>query len=126
MIVEKFGIHPTNFALARAIVGDKSDNLDGVKGVGLPTLAKRLPFLAEEKAYTIQEVKEFCVNANSTLKAYGNIVESQEVIEENYKLMQLYSPSISVQNKQKIKYTIRNTELTFDKTFKRIVLGEKK
>jgi len=70
------------------------------------------------------------------------------VIEENYKLMQLYSPSISVQNKQKIKYTIRNTELTFDKTstdgmmledgigktswldlyttFKRIVLGEKK
>ena len=148
MIVEKFGIHPTNFALARAIVGDKSDNLDGVKGVGLPTLAKRLPFLAEEKAYTIQEVKEFCENANSTLKAYENIVESQDVSEENYKLMQLYSPSISVQNKQKIKYTIRNTELTFDKTstdgmmledgigktswldlyttFKRIVLGEKK
>ena len=116
MIVEKFGIHPTNFALARAIVGDKSDNLDGVKGVGLPTLAKRLPFLAEEKAYTIQEVREFCENANSTLKVYENIAESQEVITENYKLMQLYSPSISVQNKQKIKYTIRNTELTFDKT----------
>ena len=43
-IVEKFGIHPTNFALARAIAGDKSDNLPGVQGVGLPTVAKRLPF----------------------------------------------------------------------------------
>ena len=147
-IVEKFGIHPTNFALARAIVGDKSDNLEGVKGVGLPTVANRLPFLSEEKTYTIQEVKEFCESSNSTLKAYTSIVENQKVIEENYKLMQLYSPSISVQNKQKIKYTIRDTELTFDKTstdgmmledgisktswldlyttFKRIVLGGKK
>jgi len=115
-IVEKFGIHPTNFALARAIVGDKSDNLEGVKGIGLPTIAKRLPFLAEEKTYSIDEVNTFCKHSNSTLKAYANIVESQDTIEENYQLMQLYSPSISVQNKEKIKYTIRNSELNFNKT----------
>jgi len=116
MIVEKFGIHPTNFALARAIVGDKSDNLEGVKGVGLPTVANRLPFLSEEKSYTIQEVKEFCESANSPLKAYQSIIENQKVIKENYKLMQLYSPSISIQNKQKIKYIVEETELTFNKT----------
>ena len=29
-IVEKFNIHPNNFALARAIVGDVSDNLPGI------------------------------------------------------------------------------------------------
>tara|TARA_B100000700_G_scaffold319005_1_gene413304 strand:+ start:4225 stop:5181 length:957 start_codon:yes stop_codon:yes gene_type:complete len=115
-IVEKFGIHPTNFALARAIVGDKSDNLDGIKGIGLPTIAKRLPFLSEEKTYTINEVAEFCENANSTLKAYQNIVEGQDVIKENYQLMQLYAPSISVQNKTKIKHIIRDTDLTFNKT----------
>jgi len=116
MIVEKFGIHPTNFALARAIVGDKSDNLEGIKGVGLPTIAKRLPFLSEEKTYSIDEVTNFCENSNSTLKAYQNIVEGEEIIKENYQLMQLYSPSIAVQNKTKIKYTIRETELTFNKT----------
>jgi DNA polymerase-1 len=115
-IVEKFGIHPTNFALARAIVGDKSDNLDGVPGIGLATVAKRLPFLAEEKTYGIDKVVEFCANANSTLKAYQNIVESEPIIKENYQLMQLYSPSISVQNKTKIKSIIRDTELTFNKT----------
>ena len=115
-IVEKFGIHPTNFALARAIVGDKSDNLDGVPGIGLATVAKRLPFLAEEKTYGIDKVVEFCANANSTLKAYQNIVESEPIIKENYQLMRLYSPSISVQNKTKIKSIIRDTELTFNKT----------
>ena len=60
MIVDKYGIHPTNFALARAIAGDKSDNLEGVSGVGLPTVAKRLPFLAEQKTYTLDAVKAFC------------------------------------------------------------------
>jgi len=116
MIVEKFGIHPTNFALARAIVGDQSDNLEGIKGVGLPTIAKRLTFLSEEKSYTIPEVVEFCENVNGSLKAYKNIAESQALIEQNYQLMQLYSPNISVQTKNKIKYIIKNAELTFNKT----------
>jgi len=115
-IIEKFGIHPTNFALARAIVGDKSDNLEGVKGVGLPTIAKRLPFLSEDKTYTIDEVSEYCKLTNSNLKAYHNIIESHDTIKENYKLMQLYSPSISVQTKRTIKEIVKNTELTFDRT----------
>ena len=115
-IIEKYGIHPTNFALARSIVGDKSDNLDGVPGVGLATVAKRLSFLAEEKTYTIDDVVEFCENNNSNLKAYQGISESESIIKENYQLMQLYAPSISVQNKTKIKSTIRDTELLFNKT----------
>ena len=115
-IVEKFGIHPTNFALARAIAGDKSDNLDGIKGVGLPTIAKRLPFLSEDRTYTIDEVCEYCRLSNSSLKAYQNIADNGDLITENYKLMQLYSPSISVQGKKKIKYIVRNSELFFNKT----------
>ena len=115
-VVEKYGIHPTNFALARAIVGDKSDNLDGVPGVGLATVAKRLSFLVEEKTYTINDVIEFCENSNTKLKAYNNICDNEDIIKENYQLMQLYAPSISVQNKTKIKSTIRDTELAFNKT----------
>ena len=115
-IIEKFGIHPTNFALARAIVGDKSDNLEGVPGIGLPTVAKRLPFLSEEKAYTIDEVNEYCKLVESDLKAYQNILNNKAMIKENYKLMQLYSPSISVQTKKEIKNIIKNTDLDLDKT----------
>ena len=124
MIIEKFGIHPTNFALARAIVGDQSDNLEGVKGVGLPTIAKRLTFLSEEKSYTIPEIMEFCENSNSSLKAYKNIAESQELIEQNYQLMQLYSPNISIQTKNKIKYIIDNSESTFNKTYTNTMMLE--
>jgi DNA polymerase-1 len=49
-IVEQFSIHPNNFAIARAIDGDKSDNIEGVKGVGLKTLVKSFPELSESES----------------------------------------------------------------------------
>ena len=124
-IVEEFGIHPTNFALARAIVGVRSDNLPGIKGVGLSTIAKRLPFLIEGKTYTIDSVIDHCKNAEGELKVYKTIVENQETIEHNYKMMQLYAPSISVQGKSKLKYTIENfnTELN-QTTFKTMMIED--
>lgn len=115
-IVEKFGIHPTNFALARAIVGDKSDNLDGVPGVGMPTVAKRLPFLKEEKTFTIDDVVEYCKQVEKPVNAYSNIVANVDVIHENYKLMQLYVPSISVQGRRFINETLKDFKPEFNKT----------
>ena len=38
------------------------------------------------------------------------------MIASNYDLMQLYSPSMSVQTKQKINWTIQHFEYLFDKT----------
>ena len=115
-IIEKFGIHPNNFALARAMVGDRSDNIEGVKSVGLPTVAKRLPFLVEEKSYTISEIIEYCKDSELKLKAFENIIEAEEVISENYKIMQLYSPFISPQGKSKVRYNVDNAEYHFNKT----------
>ena len=115
-LLEEFGIHPTNFALARAIAGDTSDNLKGVKGVGLGTISKRLPFFAEEKSATISDLIEFCENDNTGLRAFSSICESREVIEDNYKIMQLYSPSMSIDDKSRVRYTIDNFEPEFNKT----------
>ena len=115
-IIEEYGIHPTNFALARAIAGDKSDNLKGVGGVGLATIAKRLPFLVEEQTYTVDEVVEHCKNTEHELKAYTNIVNGKKTIEHNYKMMQLYSPSISVQGKKKVRHAIEEFVPELNKT----------
>jgi len=115
-ILEQFEIHPTNFALARAIAGDKSDNLPGVGGAGLPTVSKRFPFLSEEKAYTIQELVEYAEGVDSKLKVFKNIVEKRELIEKNYKMMQLYAPNISAQSAQYIRQMIKSPTLMFNKT----------
>lgn len=115
-IINEIGIHPRNMALARAIAGDASDNLPGVKGAGLVSVKKRLSFLASEKDYTIDEVIEFCENANSKLKFFTNIVEGKNIIKHNYKMMQLYAPLMSVQSKNKAASAIKNFECTYNKT----------
>jgi DNA polymerase-1 len=117
-IIEQTGVHPTNMALARAIIGDASDNLPGVKGVGFGTVAKRLSFLSEEETYTVDDVIEHCEEMleESKLKVFNNIVDSKELIEHNYKMMQLYAPQMSIQSKTFVKESIENFEFTFNKT----------
>ena len=115
-IVEKFGIHPRNFALARAICGDRSDNLDGIKGAGLKTLAKRFSFLSEDRDYTLAYLREVCDNAESKLKIHNDIIENENLIGKNYKIMQLYTPSISTQTASIIKNNIKNYPKEFSKT----------
>ena len=115
-IVENFGIHPTNFALARAVVGDKSDNLDGIRGVGLSTVSKRFPAMAEAEAVSIDELIESAESVESNLRCYQNIIDGRDTITQNYKLMQLYSPALSVQAKQVVKETLRDFILEVNKT----------
>jgi 5'-3' exonuclease len=115
-IVEEHGIHPLNFALARAVAGDKSDNLKGVGGVGLATISKRFPFLAEEKSYTIDELVDYCDDCENKLKVHHNILAGRDIIEKNYRLMQLYSPSLSPQAKNIIRHTVEDVALELNKT----------
>jgi len=115
-IVEKFGIHPTNFALARAIAGDKSDNLPGVGGAGLATIAKRFPAMIGEETVTLDQVFEVCNEVEKPLKIHTNILENMDRVETNYKMMQLYSPIISAQGKSKLNYAIKNCQFAFNKT----------
>ncbi len=112
-IIEKFNIHPTNFALARSLVGDKSDNIEGLKGVGLKTVAKNFPFLSENKSYYMSDLKSSLKEGSRMLQL---INDSQEKLDSNYKIMQLYSPLMSASLKSKITSTIQNWYPEYNKT----------
>jgi 5'-3' exonuclease len=115
-ILEEYKIHPTNFALARAMVGDRSDNLKGVRGVGLKSVAKRFSFLSEDKTYFLSDIMKHCETVDSDLKIYKNIMSNRDLVGENYKLMQLYSPSISPQGKMRMRYALDNFVPEFNQT----------
>jgi len=115
-IVEKFGIHPLNFALARAIVGDSSDNLPGVPRVGISTVAKRFSFLSEERIYYLSDVVTECEKTENKQKVYTNILDNEELIENNYDIMQLSSPMLSIQAKQGIDDTFEQYKPHYNQT----------
>ncbi len=114
-ITYRFDIHPNNFALARAIAGDPSDNLKGVGRVGLKTIAKNFTFLSESKQYELEDLVEHCEKVEKKKVVHKKIIENQQLVEQNYAIMQLYNPSISLLNRKSIDYTIASFELESNK-----------
>jgi len=115
-VIEQYHIHPRNFAWARAIVGDKSDNLDGVKGLGLATVAKRFSFLSENQDYGLADILTHAKKNKNKVKAFQKVLESEEIIALNYEIMQLYTSTISLQGTRKLKYAIQNDGVKLNRT----------
>ena len=97
-VVDKFGISAENFCLAKALCGDKSDNIPGIKGVGFKVLAKRFPFLCEQKKFQLSDVLSECtqqIESGSKVKVFKEIVKNENVIRRNLKLIRLDTNNLS-------------------------------
>ena len=108
-IIEKYGVHPRNFCLARCFEGDQSDNIPGVNGVGMKTLVKKFPqFLTGEVLVedVIEESKR--MSLNSKLKIYKEIARSEQLLRLNWRLMNLDLISLSGTQVKKIEDSLVN------------------
>jgi len=116
-VIEEHGVHPLNFSLARAICGDKSDNLKGVPRVGLKTLTKRLSIFSSSDNITFDKLYRECriKESSSKVKIFKDILENKKIIEENYRIMQLYVPSMSMPSVAKIREAIMEDDWYLNK-----------
>ena len=115
VLVHKHGIHPNNYALARAIDGDKSDNIKGVPRVGMKTIQSTFSFLQEENQYSCEDLLVHCKMQVEQKSVHKKLIEHQNRVKDNYKIMQLYEPQISFNGRRSIKYNVDNFEYGFDK-----------
>lgn len=78
-VVKKYNVIPEKYVLFKSLVGDKSDNIKGVNGIGAITAAKIL------KYSSLQEFVE-----NNPNSRFSNIlISSKELIIKNQKLIEL-------------------------------------
>jgi 5'-3' exonuclease len=113
-IQEILGIHPTNYLIAKAIMGDSSDNLAGVKGVGMKSLIKEFPELGTTPGKDLNYVYEICeANLEKRKKLYANIIYEWDKIQRNYELMDIGNPRLTLEEKNAILEDIKhpNTNL---------------
>ena len=117
-ILDKFGIHPKNFAMARAMEGDKSDNIEGLGGIGLKTVCKRFPMLKEEKSATFDDILNLCRKRlkEKNIKVYDTVLDKEDTLRRNYNMMQLYTPMMSISSKKAVHETLENPDTSFNKT----------
>ena len=58
---------------------------------------------------------EHCEGLDKMLKVHENILEHSRLVEKNYKIMQLYSPSISYLHQKQINFSLQEFEPKLEK-----------
>jgi len=120
IVKEEWGVIPQNLVWYRVIMGDTSDNIKGVNGIGAKTILGKMDFLNEgELDYNgfVAGIKENCDE-----KLSKKLLDSIQTIELNYDLMQLKSPDISTSITSNIRDILDNHQpklnlLEFKKMF---------
>jgi 5'-3' exonuclease len=99
---EFYGITPRNFAMAKALCGDTSDNIKGVRGLGFKTLASRIPLLIADHDVTIDEVLDYCRVRSSEAKVMQETVKSESIIRMNWRLVYLGGSTLTHDQESKV------------------------
>ena len=93
-IQEYLGMHPSNYLVAKALLGDHSDNLVGVKGVGQKGLLKFFPELVDVPGKDLDYVYNICESSLKSRKIFAKIIYDWDKVEMNYKLMNIQDPRL--------------------------------
>jgi 5'-3' exonuclease len=116
VILEDYGIHPVHFHFFRALNGDKSDNIDGVKGVGETTLKKYLPEIADpSQQITLDFIEQKYADVKKVPKMIQNILGNKDIVERNMVLMNLHEGIMSNEARLKVANMFNNKSITFNK-----------
>lgn len=118
LIEKEYKLKTENYLLYRVLTGDNSDNIPGVKGLGLKTLLKKYPQLAEhtlELDQLLEIATENC-KVKKPSKVDLSIANNRELLELNHKLMQLHDVDISSHSQGRIMGLVEGPPTTYSRT----------
>ena len=93
LIEEKHGCLAENFILYKVLMGDNSDKIPGIKGLGEKGLFKKFPEL-KERPLTLDDIYNISVEKLKEHVVYARVVNDIKRSETNYKIMDLSKPLI--------------------------------
>ena len=100
MVMDDYGVPAHNFLMYKVLMGDKSDNIEGVKGLGPKKLPKIVPDLLTQNTLDLDFILEHAGKGEEPM--HKKIVESATQLQINEKLMDLKNPPISGELKLQI------------------------
>ena len=100
-VIADYGVTPQNLIFYRVLMGDKSDNIKGVNGVGIKTIESKMKFLTENDL-SLDTFIEKC-SSECEDKLAKKIKDNLDTINMNYGLMQLADPDISSSIKSNVR-----------------------
>jgi len=104
MVEADYGIPAHNFLMYKVLMGDKSDNIEGVKGLGPKKLPKIVPDLLTQTTLDLDFILEHAGKGEEPM--HKKISESEIQLRLNEELMDLKNPPVSGELKLRIQRLI--------------------
>ena len=92
-MVDRYKMSPKNFILHKTLLGDNSDKIKGVKGLGEKGLYKKFPELTE-RDMSLEDIFNICESKLKEHVVYARVIQNRSDLEKNYKIMDLDNPMI--------------------------------
>lgn len=105
-VLIEFRVRAQNFALAKALCGDPSDNVPGIKGLGFKTVAKMYPFLGTEQEILLQDVIDYAAAHQEDSIIHQRVVQQQDDLRRNWQLVFLDGSMLSGTQQQSVDYLV--------------------
>jgi DNA polymerase-1 len=102
-LLEQYSVWSENFTIFKALLGDNSDSIPGIKGMGEKTILKHFPELGERKKIGLDEFIQICESYDGKAKAMLELKQSIPQLKRNYELMQLLDVDIPASTKSNIR-----------------------
>lgn len=113
-VKEKYGIESYNFLTYKVLMGDGSDKIPGVKGLGPKKLPKMFPQLFEEKTCTLDDIFEVAKFNYEKHDIYCRVIVDYQKLKDNKKVMDLGNPILDDQEKEFIFNIINSPSFKLD------------
>lgn len=124
-VMEEFRVTADNFALAKALCGDASDNIPGVKGLGFKKACKLFPILGSITPILLDDVFNYCNAHIDESPMYKKVIEATDDIKRNWRLVYLDGSMIASNQLQRIDNSLSTFKPQVDRlSFMRKLIDE--
>ena len=92
-IFDELKVLPENYNIVKALLGDNSDNLKGVKGLGIKTIVAEFPKLLKEET-NLDYIFKVAEEKLEGKKIFSKIIHNWKNVEDNFLMMDLHDTSL--------------------------------
>ena len=124
-VFEQFGVSATNYINYKILLGDKSDNVPGVTGLGPVKLVKLFPELLNETLVSLEDIIDKAATKIDENKLYLSVVERRHQLYINKQLMNLEGDFLSPDNRLLVKQAFTDSYELNKYLFHQIYVNDK-
>ena len=109
-VQEEIKVLPENYNIVKALLGDHSDGIRGVKGLGIKTIISEWKSFCYDPGASLQDIYDHCetqMELDKPKKIFAKILHEWQRVMNNFEIMDLHQTSLDEKEIETLKESIK-------------------